>query len=304
MASRELLVTIGLPASGKSTWAAETVRELNSEGLEVVRIERDGLRSMLFDHWNDPDFYVRRSRKNFERFVTEAQQALIALAAKHDLNVIVSDTNINVDTVERLRSLAAAHGFDYLEKSFLDVPLKELLRRDRARPNGVGDKVMRAFHAKLSAMADDRPKQYVRDPSLPEAFVFDVDGTIAEKVTDRSSYDNTRYLEDGVHADVVAFMHRLKSEGYAIVVLTGREDRDPAREHTLEWLRVNGIPHDAFHMRRLGDRRQDAVVKREIFFDEVAPKFGVLACFDDRDSVVEMWRSIGLRVYQVSDGDF
>jgi hypothetical protein len=46
------------------------------------------------------------------------------------------------------------------------------------------------------------------------------------------------------------------------------------------------------------------VVKLEIFDREIRERYYVVGVFDDRNKVVSMWRSLGLTVYQVADGDF
>jgi hypothetical protein len=57
-------------------------------------------------------------------------------------------------------------------------------------------------------------------------------------------------------------------------------------------------------MRLLGDQRKDSVVKREIFDREVRDHYRIVGVFDDRAQVVRMWRSLGLTVFQVAEGDF
>ena len=50
--------------------------------------------------------------------------------------------------------------------------------------------------------------------------------------------------------------------------------------------------------------RKDAAVKLEIFDREIRNRWNVVAVFDDRQQVVDAWRSIGLAVFQVAPGDF
>ena len=57
-------------------------------------------------------------------------------------------------------------------------------------------------------------------------------------------------------------------------------------------------------MRKAGDQRSDAIVKREIYEQQIRGKFNVHCVFDDRQSVVDLWRSLGLSCFQVADGDF
>lgn len=57
-------------------------------------------------------------------------------------------------------------------------------------------------------------------------------------------------------------------------------------------------------MRPAGDTRNDAVVKLELFDQHIRDRYDVLRCYDDRARVVAAWRSIGLTVFQVADGNF
>lgn len=57
-------------------------------------------------------------------------------------------------------------------------------------------------------------------------------------------------------------------------------------------------------MRPSGDMRPDHVVKKELYLQHIEPFYKVKCVFDDRDQVVKMWRSLGLQVYQVAEGNF
>ena len=73
----------------------------------------------------------------------------------------------------------------------------------------------------------------------------------------------------------------------------------------MAWLdRHVGVPYDGLHMRVTGDQRKDSVVKAEIFDREIRDRYHVVGVFDDRAQVVRMWRSLGLTVFQVAEGDF
>jgi hypothetical protein len=49
-------------------------------------------------------------------------------------------------------------------------------------------------------------------------------------------------------------------------------------------------------MRKAKDYRDDAIVKSEML-DEILKTYSVIAVFDDRTKVVDMWRSRGLFVF-------
>jgi len=57
-------------------------------------------------------------------------------------------------------------------------------------------------------------------------------------------------------------------------------------------------------MRPAGDIRKDVLIKQEIYEREIKDKYNVLFVLDDRQSVVDGWRSLGLTVFQVAEGQF
>ena len=57
-------------------------------------------------------------------------------------------------------------------------------------------------------------------------------------------------------------------------------------------------------MRPENDNRQDSIVKREIFEQYIKGVYDIEFVLDDRNQVVEMWRSLGLKCLQVQEGDF
>lgn len=57
-------------------------------------------------------------------------------------------------------------------------------------------------------------------------------------------------------------------------------------------------------MREEGDTRNDSIIKAEIYDNIIEPHFNIIAIFDDRDRVVDMWRQKGLFTVQVNYGSF
>jgi len=52
------------------------------------------------------------------------------------------------------------------------------------------------------------------------------------------------------------------------------------------------------------DFRPDNLIKAELFNEHIKGKYNVRHVYDDRQQVVDMWRSLGIKVYQVEKGDF
>lgn len=140
------------------------------------------------------------------------------------------------------------------------------------------------------------------------AIIVDIDGTVADMDKDnplaRGPYEWDRVGEDMPHKDVISLVRILKdAAGYAVIFVSGRDET--SRQVTEDWIDIFvQVDHHGLYMRPSGDRRPDTVVKEEIYLEEIEPRYDVKFVFDDRDKVVAMWRSHGLRVLQVAHGDF
>ena len=294
-----LLITRGLPASGKTTFA----RKLQPR---VVRVNRDDLRRML----HGERLYTQWA----ESQVTHVQRAAVEALLRAHADVIVDDTNLRTKTVREWAELAARHGAQFEVHDFTDVPLEECIRRDAERPpaDRVGEEAIRRMHARYLAgrslplpiphVSEISHKAYRPDPDLPAAVLVDIDGTVA-LMSGRSPYDWARVGEDLPNPAVITAVRAMQAAGNAIVFCSGRDE--VSRPETEAWLDLYvGVPYEALFMRPEGDGRKDAVVKREIFDRDIRNRWRIVGVFDDRQQVVRMWRALGLTVFQVAEGDF
>jgi predicted kinase len=295
-----LLITRGLPASGKTTFA----RKLQPQ---VVRVNRDDLRVMLhgrrlFTQWAEGQ-------------VTQAQRAAVEALLRAHADVIVDDTNLRQKTVREWAELATKFHARFEVHDFTDVPIEECIRRDLDRPEDVrvGAEAIRRMHARYLAgknlplpipwIEPGGPAVvYEPDPDLPPAVLVDIDGTVA-LMTTRGPYDWARVGEDAPNLAVIAAVRAMHAAGHSIVFCSGRDA--VCREETEAWLELFvGVPYEALYMRPEGDSRKDSIVKREIFDENIRDKWRIVGVFDDRQQVVRMWRGLGLTVFQVAEGDF
>jgi hypothetical protein len=135
------------------------------------------------------------------------------------------------------------------------------------------------------------------------AIIVDVDGTLADMRGVRGPFEWDKVHLDKPHQDVIDLVKDLTSlEKYRIIITTGRDG--VCEQETKDWLTDNGVMYDDFYIRPKGDFRKDNIIKSEIYMDHIRPKYDVKFVIDDRDQVVEMWRSLGLRVLQVAPGNF
>ncbi|NBU34805.1 hypothetical protein EBS40_09370 [bacterium] len=71
-----------------------------------------------------------------------------------------------------------------------------------------------------------------------------------------------------------------------------------------DMLRPNPVGKKVIRRFYTDDDRDDRIVKKEIFDAWIKDRYNVKFVLDDRNRVVEMWRSLGLKVLQVGEGDF
>ncbi|MFY1686392.1 AAA family ATPase [Plantactinospora sp. WMMB782] len=134
-----LLVTRGLPGSGKSTFARAWVAE-NPTGR--YRVNRDDLRAMGHD-----STHVKASKTSLgtERIVVAARNAMIVSLLRRGVGVIVDETCLPDKTLHSLRRLAdrANAGFEVVD--FRDVPIELCIERDARRTGTarVGEQAIR-----------------------------------------------------------------------------------------------------------------------------------------------------------------
>lgn len=298
----KLIITRGIPASGKTAWATQWISE-ESETTRV-RINRDDIRFMLFGRYTKVD----------EEVVTHMQRALLRAAMKNKHEIVLDNTSLYARHVRDVLKIARDFYYEVEYKDF-EVTLEEAIERDSKRERQVGEEVIKMFYARHlkdgqlpappSVEMTQVFKPYVPDTTKPEAYIFDIDGTLAhiDHENPRDVYDASRAHEDLVDIHVANVLSILaETNNLEIILLSGRSvDHAP---ETIQWLQSKSIPYDGLFMRPSGDIRKDSVVKNELFREHVEPHYNVLGVFDDRNQVVDMWRQIGLKCFQVQEGDF
>ncbi len=310
-----LYITRGLPASGKTTWARELIDA--SPAGAVIRLNRDDLRRMALPTGYTVPIEVP------EKVITTVQRAGITKLLTDDVDVIIDDTNLHTRAARQLASIGWNLGADVVfNDSFLAVSLEECLRRNRGRQHieQVPDHVIERMHARylaagpLPPIRPSRPlpswMRYAPNTDLPPAIIVDIDGTLANHGK-RDPYDTTLYHQDTAHPEVVEAVLDHWEMGKEILIVSGRSEE--FREVTEEWLNAVAFPESErpdsfeFHLfMRPADQptTNDAVIKMELFDKHIRDTWWVKWVYDDRNRVVAAWRSIGLKVMQVAEGNF
>lgn len=287
---KTLYMTKGLPASGKTTWAKEKLKELGN----CKRVNKDDLRAMLDNgKWS----------KDNEKFVLMVRDYMVEQALGMGYNVIVDDTNLAPQHEASLRQSSEQFGAEFKVEDFTNISLETCIERDRKRPNYVGEKVIRdMYNQYLKPKAQSAP---IHDPTLPNLVVVDVDGTIANK-TNRGPFEWDKVGNDQPREAVIRAVWALQLQHHARVMFVSGRDGS-CKDLTTNWLVYKaGFPSNwPLVMRVAGDMRKDYVVKRELYEQHILGKYNVIAIFDDRPQVIRMWQELGLgdRIFNVGTGE-
>lgn len=306
----KVIITKGLPASGKSSWADEYVKNHPN----FVKVEKDEIRKdgRLF---KDGQYNHKRGD---EGIVLKERDRLIRNALQSGKGVISSDTNLVQKHVTQISNIARQNKVPVEIVTFLDVPLKTLIERDSKRGDKmVGEQVIRdMFHKNVKKM----PTFLKYDPDLPWVVVTDLDGTLTNGPKDRSPYDWHKVGNDELNEALALVLDGIRmiekdykdprhGKSTKLFIFSGRDE--VCRPETEAWLEHYCIDYDELHMRRTdhvrpdGSQVADTEVKAEMIEKYIKGKYNVLIWFDDRPQVADMLRDVyGIKVAQFGDPNY
>lgn len=142
--------------------------------------------------------------------------------------------------------------------------------------------------------------------------MVDIDGTVADcehrvkyvqtKPSNWKAFNRAAEFDRPI-AQVVDMVLRFR-EDYMVVFCSGRSD--DMRDMTEKWIEqhMSGIGSYDLYMRKTGDYRGDDIVKAELYariyeeYGNSKPYF----VLDDRPRVINVWKKLGLFVFDVSNG--
>lgn len=301
----KLLILVGAPGSGKSTFARYFLRTEDN----WIRVNRDDFRLMQFGDSLMIPFYEERISKMVE--------ASVLTLLKSDTNVIIDATNTSLRTIQDM-----IHTYtEYADISFkvFDLPVDELVKRCDKRYEETGKFISKSVVERNVANLKHTLEKFdfapiprkvqvattsyaTQDKNLPKAVICDLDGTLS-LLNGRDPYNAATCDNDLLNEPIAAALKMAKQQGYQVILLSGREDK--FREPTVRFLDKHQIGYDLLLMRTSNDFRKDNIIKRELFEGEIQGKYFVEFLLDDRNQVVDMWRKdLHLPCFQVNYGDF
>ena len=301
----KLLILVGAPGSGKSTFARYFIRTEDN----WVRVNRDDFRLMQFGDTLMSPFYEER--------ITKMVEASVITLLKHHTNVIIDATNCSLRTLEDMVRTYT----EYADISFkvFDLSVEELVKRCDKRYEQTGKFIPKSAIEKHVTQLQYTKEKFdfkpiprtvkeatltytAQDSTLPKAVICDLDGTLS-LLNGRDPYDASSADEDLLNVPVARVLQMAKAQGYKVILLSGREQL--YKEPTERFLSKHQIAYDLLLMRTTNDYRKDNIIKKELFQQEIAGKYFIEFLLDDRNQVVDMWRKdLQLPCFQVNYGDF
>ena len=136
---KRIILTRGIPASGKTTWAKQ---EVLKDPEHSIRINRDDLRNMCGKYWVPAR----------EKYIRSCRNLLLNTAIYMHFNtIIIDDMNLNPRDIDYIikavnmfnKVLKSKNQYKIEFKDFTNVPLNVCIERDSKRENPLGEKVIR-----------------------------------------------------------------------------------------------------------------------------------------------------------------
>ena len=310
----EVILTIGPPGSGKNTWANNFIAKKQKTGKVYRIVNRDDLRAMSAGGIHN----YKYSNKS-ENIITQTQLAMAKALIAAGQSVIVCDTNLSAIAQLTWKEFCIEHNICLQKENFITNYLNEnanivkehgenwVLRQyehrcqqwNLKRVDSVPPAVITSMFEKYIYRAE---VQHQHHDELPNAWVFDIDGTLALMNGKRKPFDWDKVGVDDVDSVISYILKMHYKTGDTIIILSGRDG--VCEPETRQWLSDNLIPFHHLWMRLIGDQRKDDTVKWELFMNHIEGNFNVQAIYDDRDSVVANWRRHGIKCLQVAPGAF
>ena len=151
---------------------------------------------------------------------------------------------------------------------------------------------------------------------MKNTIIFDLDGTLAlidkrrdlsrkpnGKIDFKILHDPSNIYLDEPNMPVVKMTQLFAQDGFNIVIFSGRSDK--TKFTTRSWLSNNRVPFHKLVMRphKTMNFVSDEVLKKDML-DKHLDINDIFMVVDDRQKVVDMWRSLGLICLQAAEGNF
>lgn len=221
---RTLILTLGVPASGKSTW-------IKSQGLEDYTLSPDNIRLQ----YQAPETNIQGgfgiTQKN-DGAVWDHLFALLENRMKNGDLTVVDATHTRSSLINRYRALAKTYRYRIQLIDFRDVPLEELHKRNASRGiKAVPRVVIDNMHARIQYNTIPSWVQLIK----PDDFVLDT------SLPNYDKYDNIRFIGDvhSCHKQLVKVLEDSYKDNQLTVFIGDLFDRGDDPVDTFKLIQAN-----------------------------------------------------------------
>jgi hypothetical protein len=143
----------------------------------------------------------------------------------------------------------------------------------------------------------------------PIAYIFDVDGTLANvdpylHLVRGSNRDYNAFHKASIDAlpniEVVEMLNDAVADKFAVLIVTSRKEK--YRGLTSLWLERNNLRSHALFMRADDDNRPDYEAKKDML-DKITEHWDVFHAVDDNPNVIRLWEDNGIPTTKIGDWD-
>jgi predicted kinase len=147
------IITVGVSASGKSTWA----RKFAELHPNFVEINRDNMRELFWDdrYPGTPFSFKQWNFREWEPSISKMVDLAIKDAAQNKQSIIISDTNLTDKFRNEMMSKLESLGYKVITKDF-DIELDEALKRNEGRGSTVGADIIRRQFEQYKSYKDSK----------------------------------------------------------------------------------------------------------------------------------------------------
>lgn len=297
MSEQQLILTRGIPASGKSTYAMKWVME---DLQNRVRVNRDDIRFELYKK------YVLLNEKgetdrNAEGRVTQVEQKRIRQALKEGKSVIVDNTNLSPRIVNTYQKMAKDAKVTFAHKDF-PITMQEALKRNAARDRVVPPEVIERMYKQLGPNGEFHhvdgtypPRPFVKPEKREAGLIVDLDGTICDVRGIRHFVRGKHRNFDMFHRSslfcppneqVLQMVRDAEAHGIPIIIISARQEK--YREVSEVWLNNIEVDFSNMYLRPDDDLRPDHEVKHDIL-KKVREDYDILRAIDDNPTLKTTW---------------
>lgn len=309
MEERIIILTRGIQASGKSTYALNWVKESPETR---IRFNWDSLRNMF------GEYCVPKREKSC--LISNITNTFLETAMTDGWNIIIDNMNLNPKYWDNIQNKIDLFNIKHTDikyklefKDFFSTPIEECIRRDSMRELPIGEKVIKQTYRKYrSFIAKELCNSYYNnikkyDDTKKNCIIVDMDATLCYNLSGRPFYGEGSaegMINDIPSKPIIDLVEQYtKNDNIDVIVLTGREDTESSRIATETWL-INNVKGkvNKVLMREKNNYISGPECKLSIYKKEIEPYYNVLFVLEDSSKVVKMWRDNGITCLQVNDG--